>query len=739
LRTPEGKPYFDSVIIVTDRNVLDAQLQEAVQQIDHQFGVIDAIDRKNSNKSKSTQLADALIAATPIIVVTIQTFPYAMQAILTEKSLNDKKFAVIIDEAHNSQTGSTAQGLRAALTLESKDKMEDMTVEELLAQVQQSRVRPNNVSYFAFTATPKHSTLTLFGRVNDEGLPQSFHRYTMRQAIDEGFILDVLENYTPYKTALHLSTQIEDDKRVDKKQARKSLAKWLSLHPTNVTQKVEFIIEHFRANVSQLLNGEAKAMVVTSSRAAAVKYKLAFDKFIDRHGYEDVRALVAFSGKITGDDLTKDTETNVAGNPFIVDVATEFTERSMNPGIGSQDLRNAFDTDEYRVMLVANKFQTGFNQPKLVAMYLDKKISGIEAVQTMSRLNRTYPGKDKTFVIDFVNEPETIRQAFAQYDDGAQIVETQDLDVVYDMKSQLDTENIYNHHDLEMFKLACVKSLKAGELNPTAHKNLYAATQRATDVFNAKLKSLKTIIDQWEASFQKAHKLGDEKGKKTAEHNRSQYTKEREDLMLFKSRLGRFCRVYGYIAQLIDFADPDLENFATFAKLLAKRLDGVTPDQVDLSGLVLSRISIDAINEPQGGDGGDETDDGKVAPVKPITADESEGSDREREFLNEIIERINQIFGDLAPEDDQKSFTAQVATTASKNAVIVDQIEQNPKHQVMQGDLPKEVAQAVIQAMGANDAMARVLLADKQCMNDFVGVIYDLVKSKEPNKVLAIG
>lgn len=740
LRTPDGKPYFDSVIIVTDRNVLDAQLQEAVQQIDHQFGVINAIDRQHSNESKSKQLAKALLAGTPIIIVTIQTFPYAMQAILTEQTLSNKKFAVIIDEAHNSQTGSTAQGLRAALTLSSKQDMGEMTVEELLEQVQQSRVRPDNVSYFAFTATPKHSTMTLFGRDDDEGLPQSFHRYTMRQAIDEGFILDVLQNYTPYKTALHLQSQIEDDHRVDKKQARKALAKWLSLHPTNVTQKVEFIIEHFRANVSHLLNGEAKAMVVTSSRAAAVKYKMAFDKFIEQHGYQDVRALVAFSGKITGNDLTKDTEStdpNGSGGVFIVDPDDEFTERSMNPEIGSQDLRNAFDTHEYRVMLVANKFQTGFNQPKLVAMYLDKKISGIEAVQTMSRLNRTYPGKDQTFVIDFVNEPATIRAAFAQYDEGTVIEEVQDLDVVYDLQSDLNSEGIYDQSDLNAFKQARFKSLKSGEVTPAVHRQLYAATQRPTDVFNAKLKSLKETVEQWEATYQKAYRSGDEKGMGIAEHKRSEYTKAREDLMLFKARLTRFSKVYGYIAQLIDFADPELENFAAFSKLLAKRLDGVTPDQVDLSGLVLSGLSINPIDDGEEESEGENGSNADIS-VKPLIPDTSEAVDREKEFLNEIIARINNIFGDLATSDDQASFTTQIAKTAFNNDVVTDQIEKNPKNQVLQGDLPKEVAQAVIQAMAANDAMARVLLNDKQCMSDFVGVIYDLVKSKEPNKVLGL-
>jgi type I restriction enzyme R subunit len=320
--------------------------------------------------------------------------------------LAERSFAVIIDEAHTSQTGSTAQGLRAVLAMETTQQMENMTVEELLLEVQKSRVRPGNVSHFAFTATPKRSTLSLFGRIGpSDNLPKSFHRHTMRQAIEEGFILDVLENYTPYAVAYNLKKMIDDDQRVDKKYARRALAKWLSLHPTNVTQKVDFILQHFNKNVAHLLNGEAKAMVVTGGRAAAVKYKLAFDKAIKENHLQGIRALVAFSCKVKGKELGDD-------DGFNIDPEADYSETNLNPEIGSLDLRKAFEQKEYRVMLVANKFQTGFNQPKLVAMYLDKKISGVEAVQTLSRLNRTYPGKDKTFVIDFVNDPAVILSAF---------------------------------------------------------------------------------------------------------------------------------------------------------------------------------------------------------------------------------------------------------------------------------------------------------------------------------------
>jgi type I restriction enzyme R subunit len=727
LRSDEGEALFNSVIIVTDRTVLDAQLQDAVQQIDHQFGVICAIDRQKSSLSKSKQLAEALMKGTPIIVVTIQTFPYAMEAIITEKSLADRRFAVIIDEAHTSQTGSNAQGLRAALSLDAKAKMEEMTVDELLLELQKSRVRPTNVSHFAFTATPKHSTMTLFGRPTDPtqppsdiNKPESFHRYTMRQAIEEGFILDVLENYMPYSVAVNLNTSLEKDKRVDKKYARRTLAKWISLHPTNVTQKVDFIVQHFKENVAPLLNGEAKAMIVTSSRASAVKYKLTLDNYIKNKSVEGIKALVAFSGKVKASDLGDISE-------FSIDDGTEFSESSMN-SLGSVDIRNAFDQREYQIMLVANKFQTGFNQPKLVAMYVDKKISGIEAVQTLSRLNRTYPGKDKTFVIDFVNEAEVILAAFKQYDDGAELENVQNPNVVYDMQAILDDADIYNSLDLAAFKKTRDKSLTTGTVDSDIHKKLYAAIQRPTDVFNAKLKNLNDTIEQLDKEIDKAYAAGDTVAQKQIEHKRSEFAKAREALMRFKTNLSRFVRTYNYVAQLINFGDPDLENFAAFAQLLAKRLKGVSPEDIDLSGLIMTGWNIKADEMP-------DNSDKKPEKLKGIGGNEAPPSDREKMFLSAIIERINKLFGDIAPSEDQQHFVNQVTSHTTGNELVVEQINKNTKEQTMNGDLPKVVTQSVIQAMTSHTAIANVLLKDKQVMGEFVGIVYDLVKAGHSSNI----
>lgn len=731
LRYSDGKAYFNSVIIVTDRTVLDAQLQDAVKQLDHQFGVIETIEAKQrGGQSKSNRLAEALKQGVPIIVVTIQTFPFAMETIITEQSLKDRHFAVIIDEAHTSQTGSTAQGLRAALSLDTKEKLEEMTVEDVLLEIQKSRVRPTNVSHFAFTATPKHSTFTLFGRpenpdlpVSDDNKPVSFHRYTQRQAIEEGFILDVLRNYTPYVQAVRLGDQGVNDKRVDKKFARRALARWKSLHPTIVSQKVEFILDHFSKNISPLLNGEAKAMVVTSGRPQAVKYKLAFDKFIKQNKLEHINTLVAFSGKVEGKALGDDDEKDSLG----IDIEKEYTEYNLNPN-ASGDLRNEFERSEYQIMIVANKFQTGFNQPKLVAMYLDKKISGVEAVQTLSRLNRTYPGKDETYIIDFVNDPKTILDAFKQYDDGAELESVQDVNVIYDMKHILDDAGIYVFEDLEAFKQARGKAVLGKESDESLHKKLYSATQRPTDVFNSKLKILTDSIESWDIAIDKAIAQGDKKAQDYAEKQRSEFTTQREGLMRFKTDLSRFVRTYNYVSQLVELGDADLENFSAFAKLYSKRLKGVSPEQIDLTGLVLANYQLRS--------GQDIQEQGAKYALKPISANEAEPSDREKEFISQIIARMNDLFGEISDDLGQRHFTSQIVEIAQQNDRVTEQVANNTKEQALQGDLPQVVRAATVDAMKSHNDLARVLLKDPQNMAAFFNLVYDIMKHGESRNLV---
>lgn len=735
LRTDDGASRFHSVIVVTDRTVLDKQLQDAVQQIDHQKDLIAAIGDKDSGESKSKELAKALERQTPIIVVTIQTFPYAMEQILTNGKLADRNFAVIIDEAHTSQTGTAASKLQATLALRDAKTMEGLSVEELLEKIQASRVRPNNVSYFAFTATPKHATLTLFGRPADptrpagkDNLPVSFHKYPMRQAIEEGFILDVLQGYLPYKTAFNLAEPAKDGRRVDGKAAKRALAKWLNLHATNVTQKVEFIVEHFAANVAPLLGGTAKAMIVTASRAAAVRYKKAFDAYIQDHPeHQAFQALVAFSGSLTGKEVSHASDKGLGGDVFSAADDEQFTESSMNPRQFGSDLRKVFDRPEFRVMIVANKFQTGFDQPKLCAMYLDKKIANaVEIVQTLSRLNRTTPGKDTTFVVDFVNDPEAILAAFARYDAGARIQDIQNPNIVYDLQSDLDKAGIYMREEVEAYTAVRFKSAAAYAAGEQAqHKELYAATSTPTERFNDLVKLQRKAIQDAEAAFEAAKAQGNEAGMKLADATRATHAEALKKLMDFKSGLTRFGALYTYIAQTIDLGDASLEAFASFARLLSKRLDGIPPDQVDLSALVLTGFDIKAKDRP----GPDETPTDEELVLKPIGPGGG-GLAPVPVYLRQIIARLNAIFGEVTPLSDQVAMVNQVADIVREDANTVAQIKNNPREVAMAGNIKGSVQSALVRALDSHSTLAaHVLKHDQQALAPLVGLIYELVKA----------
>lgn len=714
VRRPDGEPYFHSVIVVTDRQVLDQQLQDAIQQIEHQAGVVCAIDRQQSSLPKSQQLAKAMLDGVPIIVCTLQTFPYAQKAILGETSLRDRRFAIIIDEAHSSTGGSTADDLRYVLTGQSEDEWDKLSKEERLSVWQSSRSRPGNASYFAFTATPKHSTLSLFGRprnaaqpVNQENPPAPFHLYTMQQAIEEGFILDVLKNYTGYNVAFKIGSEFVDDKRVDEKSARRKLAKWLSLNPVNVGQKVELIVEHFRKNVAHLLGGQAKAMVVTSSRAAAVKYHLALLDYCQRKGYDNVQAMVAFSGEVPNSDVQ---ETGLPADH-------QFSETNLNPGLNGRDMRKVFDTPDYRVMIVANKYQTGFDQPKLMAMYLDKKISGVEAVQTLSRLNRTFPGKDKTYVIDFANEAEEILAAFKTFYRDAQVADIQDPNIVYDIKQRLDGMFIYEAAEVEAFGEAIVN-------RNVTHQKLYSLTQSATDRFNGKLKTLNDGIDQWEKAWEAAHDNGDEKGMEYSDVQRAEYCMGRDELMIFSESLTKFVRTYEYIAQLVEFGDPALEAFASYARLLRKRLKGVSAEQVDLDDLKLSHYKI---KKGEGLAGLSAV--GEAPELYGITDNGlRDARDREKKYLTELIEKLNNAFGKDITDTDQVAFAVHVSEKLRGDTIVMAQVQNNTMDQAMKADLPSKAIQAIASAMSSHTSMATKLLSDESTRDVFLTVVYELLK-----------
>ena len=467
LYAADGNKQFASVIIVTDRTVLDDQLQDTIYQFEHVDGVVGRINNKEGDGSKSEKLAAALENAQPIIIVTIQTFPYVLRAIENSVSLKQRRYAIIADEAHSSQTGSTARQLKEVLMIDAPGAdEEELSSEDILEATLASRRASSNVSYLAFTATPKTKTLELFGRLpnpaeppSKTNLPAAYHVYSMRQAIEEGFILDVLQNYTNYKVAYNLALKIQSaDQEVESKKAKVKLNQWVRLHDYNIAQKVQVIVEHFKNNVMGLLGGQAKAMVVTSSRKEAVRYKLAFDKYIQAQGYQNIHALVAFSGEVEFSDH----DPNAAGL-----LGEKFTESNMNPNLKGRDLRKAFDSGDYQVMIVANKFQTGFDQPKLCAMYVDKKLGGVECVQTLSRMNRNYPGKAEmgTYVLDFFNDPEDILKAFQPYYQTAALADVSNPDLIFDLFEKLRATGIFTWQEVEQFcaGLFCKKQKQCGD------------------------------------------------------------------------------------------------------------------------------------------------------------------------------------------------------------------------------------------------------------------------------------
>jgi type I restriction enzyme R subunit len=396
--------------------------------------------------------------------------------------------------------------------------------------------------------------------------------------------------------------------------------------------------------------------------------------------------------------------------------------------MGNQDLRHVFEKAEYRVMIVANKFQTGFNQPKLVAMYLDKKISGVDAVQTLSRLNRTYPGKDTTFVIDFANDPVEIRKAFKKYDTGVEIEDIQSLDVVYDKKALLDEAGIYNEKDLEDFKEvnaeAFIKSRTlTGVKQANLHKRLYAATSRAVSVFNEKMSNLNDSVKSWDESATKAHDAGDEKAYEIADGKRSEATVERELLMRFKSNLQKFEKTYTYIAQLIELGDPELENFSSFTKLLSRRLQGIPLEKIDLTGMILKGYAINPIHDAG-------KTDVEFEKNQPLIANDSKASDREKEMLSEVISRLNAIFGDIGDNDDHVGLTSDIVTKISQDSIISSQIDKNTKEQALEGDIKTFIKKRLIESGEVRNKLVRVLLSDTQHMDAYAELIYDAFKER---------
>ena len=505
---------FDSTIIVTDRVVLDQQLQNTVYQFEHKQGVVRKID------VDSAQLAEALATGVPIVITTLQKFPF-----VTEKigDLPKRRYAVIIDEAHSSQGGETATELKgvlggAAIKEEARKKAEEEGLpdyEEEVLRTMVKRGRQPNISFFAFTATPKYKTLEVFGLPGVDGKPQPFHLYSMRQAIEEEFILDVLQNYTTYKTYYRLIKSIEGDPQVDKRKAARALARFMSLHPHNIAQKTEVMVEHFRLFTMHKIGGKAKAMVVTSSRCHAVRYKQSFDRYIAEKGYRGIKTLVAFSGTVVDPDVP----------------GVEYTEVGMNQGIRERELPERFRSDDYQVLLVAEKYQTGFDQPLLHTMYVDKRLAGIQAVQTLSRLNRTHPGKEDTFVLDFVNEPEEILAAFQPYYERTLLGERAEARQLYELQAKLGAQQVYHAAEVEEFCRVFYKPTR--NQRPADHARMNACIDPAVTRYNQL---------------------------------------EDEDRETFRKDLVAYRNLYAFMSQVIPFQDSDLEKLYSYIRFLLTKL-----------------------------------------------------------------------------------------------------------------------------------------------------------------------
>jgi type I restriction enzyme R subunit len=589
---------FDSVIVVTDRKVLDQQLQNTIYQFEHKTGVVQRID-KDAN-----QLAAALGYGTNIIITTLQKFPFVVDKVI---ELPERKYAVIIDEAHSSQGGEASKKMKDVLAAKSledaakDDEPDDYSgddfVREEVERSAKARGQQPNISFFAFTATPKYKTLQVFGDKDLEGKPIPFHLYSMRQAIEEGFILDVLQNYTTYELYFKLTKAIHDDPKFNKKKAAKAIGKFISLHPHNLSQKTEIIIEHFRDIVSKKIGGRGKAMLVCGSRLHAKRYFEEFKRYIKEKDYlKEIKVLVAFSGKVI-DDNTPDGVSE-----------PELT------GYSESELPTIFDKEEYKILIVADKYQTGFDQPLLHTMYVDKKLSGVKAVQTLSRLNRTYPGKEDTFILDFVNDRETILSSFQPYYEVTTVKEETDINHLYDLKARLDQFQVYWPEEIE--GLANVYFNPESKLNNAKNqKYLYAFTDPAVDRYRAI----------------------PEEGSKDE----------------FKKGLRSWTNLYAFLSQIMPFIDAEFEKFYAYARLLQTRLPkrDITEalhldDEVALEYYRLQKIKDGAIELVKGEDG--ELSGTSEAGLKRAKEEEA--------LLSEIINVLNDRFGTEFTEADKLFF-----------------------------------------------------------------------------------
>ena len=714
LHDAQHKKLFDSVLVVSDRNVLDAQLQEAIFDFERTTGVVATIT--NESGSKSAQLGQALKDGKKIIVCTIQTFPFALQAVQELAATEGKRFAVIADEAHSSQTGEAAAKLKQLLSAEEWADLQDggeVDTEALLAAQMEAKAAggaSKGLTYVAFTATPKAKTLELFGRPGPDGLPQAFHVYSMRQAIEEGFILDVLQNYTSYKLAFKLAHdgQEYDEAQVERSAAMKGIMQWVRLHPYNIAQKVQVAVEHYRENVQPLLNGKAKAMVVVASRKEAVRWQKAMRAYIQGRNYP-LGVLVAFSGEVSDAESFPE--------------AVAETSPHLNPGLKGRDIRETFAGPDYHLLLVANKFQTGFDQPLLCGMYVDKMLGGIQAVQTLSRLNRAHPGKDTTYILDFVNDPAEVLKAFKTYYETAELESATDPHLVYDLRAKLDAAGHYD--DFEVERVVQV------ELDPKGtQKELDAAIAPVADRLLKRYKAAQTEKANAEAQ-------GDDKAAKAAKDTL-------DALVLFKGDMAAYVRLYAFLSQIFDYGNTAIEKRFVFFKRLLPLLEfGRERDQVDLSKVVLTHHTLKSRGQQPmtlNADGSY-----KLPPIDAVGSGTVQ--EKQQAYLNEIIEKVNGLFEGELTDDDQLVYVNGVLKgKLLENETLMQQAASNSKEQFANSpDLNKALVDAIIDAFEAHQAMSSQALGSAKVQAGLKDILlgpaqlYEALRAKSAGESPGVG
>lgn len=690
LHDANDRKVFDSVIVVTDRRVLDQQLQNTIYQFDHKQGVVEKIEED------TRQLVKALANGTPIVITTLQKFPFVAETLEKlreedhpgiELSTKDKSFAVIVDEAHSSQSGESAMELKGILNAdriqEEADTYaadhgldEDDDADHLAGVVREMRKRGKqpNLSFFAFTATPKYKTKKVFDEPGANG-ESPFHLYTMRQAIEERFILDVLKNYINYEAYYRIVQATEEDKNVERKKAARALARILTLHPHNLAAKTEVIVEHFRTHVKHKIGGRAKAMVVTDSRLHAVRYKQSFDKYIADKGYTDVKSLVAFSGVVEDPDAP----------------GKNWTEVAMNGGIKESELPEKFDTPEYQVLLVAEKYQTGFDQPFLHTMYVDKKLTGLQAVQTLSRLNRTCPGKEDTFVLDFRNKPEEIFKAFKPYYEETPAEELTDAQHLYRLHHQIEETGLIFEEEISAFCAVYFKPRRKETVHDHAQMN--------------------GILDQ------------------AVERYKERPEEEGEEI---KTLLVNFRNMYAFLSQVIPYQDSDLEQLYTYLRFLLtklpKRETGPAyhlDEEVELQYYRLQKIS----------EGQIDLNTGEGKPLKG-PSDVGTGQEDQEIRLSELIDLLNERFGTDFTQADQLFFD-QIQEEAVENEELQKAAATNSKDD-FRYVFEKAFEGLVIDRMEGNEEIFGKIMADGEfrslAVEHLLSKIYRVLRQKNESE-----